>query len=458
VRDELFDSLLAMISARGDDEALALLRDELSRRRRDQDDAKRILTHVPPRAHLMFSDAFLDCLTDERFEAPGALTETIARMPYPDLVPALTDIIKAGREAYPHAIRIRAVETLGACGDTSVLQFVLEHLSVLPHEEAREFTRVLAGFANKEFDKRVETLLGANDAAVRAALISALPATEKRDFLKQIREAVGDADPDVRIAAIWALAELDDKRSLGQAADKLRDPVERVRREAATALGTHGGEQVVKQLKEILADENEVETVKAAAIRGLGASGLKSSIDILVDALEVAGELRGEIVSALATKRGKRDIEAIVNHMKDAEPSLRERLTDVFREMASEGEEAMVELLRQDIPSLRPFVNDILERVGYVESLIRRLSHRDPDVRRRAAEILSFIGTASAFRGIVLAARDPDQEVRVKVTRALETLNTDSGKEILAELQSDPDKRVRKYTTWALQRAKAKSS
>jgi HEAT repeat protein len=126
--------------------------------------------------------------------------------------------------------------------------------------------------------------------------------------------------------------------------------------------------------------------------------------------------------------------------------------------MASEGEEAMVELLRQDIPSLRPFVNDILERVGYVESLIRRLSHRDPDVRRRAAEILSFIGTASAFRGIVLAARDPDQEVRVKVTRALETLNTDSGKEILAELQSDPDKRVRKYTTWALQRAKAKSS
>jgi HEAT repeat protein len=458
VRDELFEALLSMIEARGDDAALVLLRDELSRRRRETDAAVRILAHVPQRAQLVFSETFLECLTDERFPAPGQLTETIARMPYPDLMPALMDIIKAGREGYSHAVRIRALQTIGACGDVSVLQFVLENLAVLPHEEARDFARVLAGFSNKEFDRRAEILLESNDAAVRSALIAALPATGKRDFLKQIRDAVGDADPDVRIAAIWALAEFDDKRSLGQASEKLRDPVERVRREAAAALGSHGGEQVVKQLKDILADENEVDTVKAAAIRGLGASTLKSSIDILVDALEVAGELRGEIVSALASKRGKRDVETIVNHMKDAEPSLRERLTDVFREMAHEGEQAMVELLQQDIPSLRPFVNEVLERVGYVESLIRRLSHRDPDVRRRAAEILSFIGTASAFRGIVLAARDPDQEVRVKVTRALETLNTDSGKEILAELQSDPDKRVRKYTTWALQRAKAKSS
>ena len=103
-------------------------------------------------------------------------------------------------------------------------------------------------------------------------------------------------------------------------------------------------------------------------------------------------------------------------------------------------------------------MTDVLEKVGYVDSLIRRLSHRDPEVRLRAAEILSFIGTLPAFRGIVLAARDPDQEVRVKVTRALETLDSKDGNEILNELQSDPDKRVRKYTTWALQRLRAKSS
>jgi len=458
IRNELLEALLSMIEMRGDDASLALMRSQLARRRHDTADAERILSHVPKRAHLVFSDTFLDCLTDPEFEVEPRLVETMARMPYPAVMPDLMDIIKAGREVYPHRVRIRALKAIGAYGDTAALQFVLENLAVLPHDEAREFTRTLADYAGAEFDRRVEALLETPDAGVRAALISALPATEKEDFLRQIREAVGDADPDVRISAVWALADFDDKRSLGRASDMLRDPVERVRREAADALGAHGGEQIIKQLKGIVADENEVQTVKAAAIRGLGASTLKASVDILVDILELGGELRNDAVRALASKRSRRDIEAIVNHMKDAEPALRDRLTDVFRVMATDGEEAMVDLLQQDIPSLRPFVTDMLEKVGYVESLVRRLSHRSPEVRRNTAEILSFIGTPSAFRGIVLAARDPDQDVRVKVTRALETLNTDSGSDILEELQNDPDKRVRKYTTWALQRTKAKSS
>jgi HEAT repeat protein len=457
-RDELLEALLSMIQKRGDDASLALMRTQLSRRRHHSADAERILSHLPERAHLVLSETFLECLVDPEFEAETRLIETMARMPYPAVMADLMDIIKAGREGYPHRVRIRALKAIGAFGDNAVLQFVLENLAVLPHEEAREYTRTLAGFAGAEFDKRVEALLETSDAGVRSALIAALPATEEQDFLKQIREAVGDTDPDVRISAVWALADFNDRRSLAQASDKLRDPVERVRREAARALGAHGGEQIIKQLKGIVADENEVQTVKAAAIEGLGASTLKTSVDVLVDILELGGENRNDAVKALASKRGRRDIEAIVNHMKDAEPALRDRLTDVFRVMATDGEDAMVDLLQQDIPSLRPFVTDILEKVGYVESLVRRLSHRSPEVRRNTAEILSFIGTPSAFRGIVLAARDPDQDVRVKVTRALETLNTDSGADILAELQSDPDKRVRKYTTWALQRTKAKSS
>jgi HEAT repeat protein len=458
VREELLEAILSMIEKRGNEEALLLLRDRLLVERHDADTASRILRHLPPRGHLLCSQALLTCAADPEFEADDALMEAATRMPYPDLIPNLVDIVKAGREHYPHNVRIRAVKLLGAYEDSAVLQFVLENLSVLPHEEAREFTKLLSGYAGKNFDARVEKLLTVNDAGVRAALIAALPATKKESFLKQIRDAVGDADPDVRIAAIWALADFEDKRALGQATDKLRDPVERVRREAAHALGSNGGEPVVKQFKELLQDESEVETVKAAAIEGLGASQLKTSIDILVDVLEQGGELETEAVRALAQKQSKRDVEAIVGHMKDAEPGLRDRLTKVFREMATVGEGAMVELLKQDIPSLRPFVTDVLEKVGYVDSLIRRLSHRDPAVRRNAAGILSFIGTLPAFRGIVLAARDPDQEVRVKVTRALEALDSKDGKEILNELQSDPDKRVRKYTTWALQRLRAKSS
>ena len=125
--------------------------------------------------------------------------------------------------------------------------------------------------------------------------------------------------------------------------------------------------------------------------------------------------------------------------------------------MRENGEQGLAELLREDIPSLKPFVVEILEATGYVESRIRKLSHKDPSVRRESAEFLSLVGTKSAFRGIVLAVRDPDEEVRVEVTKALEKLETKDDKAILHSLENDPDRRVRKYTHWAIERLRAKS-
>ena len=125
--------------------------------------------------------------------------------------------------------------------------------------------------------------------------------------------------------------------------------------------------------------------------------------------------------------------------------------------MGIKGEEVMIELLKEDIPSLRSFITEILESTGFVESAIRKLAHRSISVRREAAQVLSLIGTKSAFRGIVLAARDPDEEVRVQVVKALEKLNTKEGKKLLEDLQADPDKRIRKYTLWALERVKSKN-
>ena len=113
--------------------------------------------------------------------------------------------------------------------------------------------------------------------------------------------------------------------------------------------------------------------------------------------------------------------------------------------------------MREDIPSLRSYIGEILEKTGHIESKIRKLSHRDTNRRREAAEFLSLIGTRSAFRGIVLAARDPDEEVRVRVIKALEKLETEEGNEILQALENDPDRRVRKYTLWALERLRAKA-
>ena len=75
-------------------------------------------------------------------------------------------------------------------------------------------------------------------------------------------------------------------------------------------------------------------------------------------------------------------------------------------------------------------------------------------MRRRPCPV---VGSVPAFRGIVLAARDPDPEVRVAVTRALERLAGPEGATLLAELEADPNPRVRKYVLWAMERVKAKN-
>jgi hypothetical protein len=121
-----------------------------------------------------------------------------------------------------------------------------------------------------------------------------------------------------------------------------------------------------------------------------------------------------------------------------------------------QGESAVEELLKEDIPSLKPFITEILDKTGFVEDRIRRLSHRDPLVRRESAGFLSLLGSAAAFRGLVMAARDPDEDVRVQVVKALERLETKKGREILKSLENDPERRIRKYTAWAMERLRAK--
>ena len=454
---ELYTQALETVQARGDDNAIRLVKGELQKKRGNNEVAAEILNHLPERSQSLLADLLLDFLTDPTFEPRAELRSVLNRYPERLLVPRLIHIITAGREVYPHAVRITALRLLGEFKLSYTLQFVLEHLRVLPIDEAREFAATLAKMAGKEFDRRVTHILESPDSSTRAALIACLPGTGKKEFLKQIRAGLDDADPDVRIACLWSLLHFDDTRSFNQAVERLRDPVERVRIETARALGEFGSADVVKRFKDTLTDENEVETVKEAAIEGLGYSKHMNAVEVLIQALSEQEEFENQIVAALANKTEKKELSRLVELFKDAEPTLRDRLTRVFKAMGEEGEQAMRGLLEEEISSLQPYLAEILETTGFVEDAIRKLAHRDPELRRDAASALSLVGTKAAFRGIVRAARDPDEDVRVQVTRALESLGSEGGQEILEDLKKDPDRRVRKYTQWALQRIESKS-
>ena len=455
--NELYKNTLECVHLRGNDSALAMLARELIDIRNHKTLLKDVLQALPARGAFLIMPILEEFLKDPDFPLKDELRNALAIMPEAEVQTVVMDIIRKGRDSYSHAVRIQALKILGEMKKDSCLQIILENLSILPLDEAREFAAMLSSYAEDLFNDRVRSILNSVDAQSRATIIVSLPATGKKTFLKEIKAALGDANPAVRIASIWALVEYSETKELTRSIDMLRDPVPEVRKEVARALGTSGSPAVLKAMEAVLNDENEVASVISGIIEGLGASEAVESVAVLGRKIAVEDEYRMDCIRSLSGKKDKKSLAALIELFKDAGPQLREDLSMVFKMMGYEGETTMVELLKEDIPSLQKYIAEVLESTGFVEKHIRRLKHRDPALRQESASFLAAVRTKAAFRGIVLAARDPNPDVRIEVVKALEVLNTDEGKEILKDLEQDPDKKVRKYTYWALERVRTKS-
>ncbi len=453
----VYDEVLKAIHNRGTDKALFLMHEELKNRQNNHERLIRILNRIPARADFIFIDTLFSLLKNPRFKEYQSLCRVFGRIAPDTYIDKLMEIIRGGREKYPHRVRIEALKILGETGKDGCLQIVLENLPILPLDEAKAFTKTLYQYSGEDFNRKAAELLGNVDSTIRASLIAALPATGSKEFIKEIRNSLNDSDPDVRIACTWALADFGDYKSLNQAVDMLRDPVGRVREEAARVIGSVGQKEAVSRLKEILPDKNEVLSVKESAVKGLARSSSLESVNILIDAVESDKSLRDPVIRALSFKRKEKEIKSLIEHFKDAGSELKDIITETFKKMGEAIEAPLSKLMQEDIASLHQYIVEILEKTGYVDAKIRKLANRNVNVRKRAASFLSLIGSLSAFRGIVLASRDPSSEVRVEVVKALEKLETEDGEKILNSLKDDPDKKVRTYTLWAMERLKAKS-
>ncbi len=454
---ELYENTLACIRERGTDEALGQLSRELVEVKDNEGLLKKLLQALPERGAYLFMPVLGEFLCNPDFALKDELREVMKNMPPSDVQNRAMEILRGGRDRYSHSVRILALMILGDMKRDSCLQILLENLPVLPLEEAREFTVLLSSYSEDLFNERVRSILASVDARSRAALIAALPVTGKKTFIKEIRESLDDVNPEVRIASIWSLIEYGESRELSRCMGMLRDPIPRVRCELARAMGAYGSAAVLKELEGVLRDENEVESVVRSVIEGLSEAENSESVEMLVRKLAEEDDYRRDCIRALSRRKDKKSIRTIIELFKDAGPRLREDLSSVFKMMGYEGEQTMLALLKEDIPSLQRYIAEVLESTGFVETHIRKLKHRDSAVRRESASFLAAIRTRSAFRGIVLAARDPNREVRVEVAKALEILNSEDGKDILKELENDPDRKVRKYTFWALERVRTKS-
>ena len=455
---EAYRATVACVAGRGDQQAFGLLAGELKARGGDSRTMKVLLAEMPTSGAPLLLEPVMALFRDPENPYRPEVRETLKRFPPSRIVPPLLSIIRTPWRALPVFVRIEAVRLLGELELSYCLQTVLENMWVLPGEDAREFMRVLANYPRKLLLKKVEAMLGTSDSRIRASIIAALPATGDDRFFSHIRGILKDVDPEVRIAGIWSLTEFEGVEWSEEDYAILRDPVARVRVEAARALGTVATQPMLDAMESRLTDPDEPASVKTAIIEGLAHSQTPASVDILVGGLDREGTpFRDEIVKALSRKISSGQMERLFEHFKDAGPPLREEMTLAFKAMGEAGGHAMAELLREEIASLRPFIMEVLESSGHTEYQIRRLSNKDVAVRRRAAKFLTSVSSLSALRGLVLAAKDPDEEVRIHVVKALEKLTTKEGQHLLESLKNDPSSKVRRYTLWALERKKAKS-
>jgi HEAT repeat protein len=453
-----YKAVLAAIKARGDDEACKVLAEELTARRSEPELVSALLAATDGSASDCIFDSLAGLFSDPGFPLREELRDALARQEPERVIPFALSFLRADRAGTARVLRRDALIIAGTLKLSWAIQRTLETLPTMDLDEIRALAPIIVGTDAKAFRSKARYILDGVDSPSRAAIIAALPPTGDRTFIADVKAALHDADPDVRASAVKALTAFQEEKALTAGGlDLLRDPVERVRVAAAAALAETGGSTVTGKLAELLSDPNEVDEVKSSLVRGLGKASSTASLDLLIDELGTMEGWTTELESALSQRNSRKDLARILERFKDATGELKPRIAESVKGMGSRGEDALVELLGEDIVSLKPHIVEALESLGYVESRIRELKHRDPAVRRQSASALSLVGSKAAYRGIVLAARDPDPEVRVSVARALERLAGPRGEAMLADLAGDPDSKVRKYMLWAMERVKAKA-
>ncbi len=453
---QIYKEVITLICSRGPDKAQSLLGTELRNQRYRNDILEFILPHLPPHAAPVYKDILLEFLVDPVYSAEEAYLDIMSRLPYSMFINTVLDILES-HSAKPYPVRLRALRVLGVWHLDQNLQTIIENLPLLSTEYYPEFTRYFAAMNETVLIERVSFILASPDVSIRAALISCLPQNCISALSKEIRSGIRDSSPEIRIASARTLSRIKGFLTVEELVRLIKDPVERVRQESALLTGTASPKGILEVFEQIIWNTDESIETKRAVLTSLSIDSRIRSIEILVHYLDQGNILEKEVIAALSMKTCSRSLIRLAKYFQHSNSVLKNKLIEVFRAMGKDCERELTPLLREITPNLKPFLVNVLTSIGYVETLIHRFRNRSPAIRREAAELLSIIGTESAYRGIILAVRDPDTEVRIHAVKALEALANQDSELILKFLKYDPDKKVRQYTQWAMKRMEANS-
>ena len=275
-------------------------------------------------------------------------------------------------------------------------------------------------------------------------------------FLNTILSFLSDSSPAVRIASVKAAVASGNSNALDECLPLLHDPQEEVRMETAKTIGRYGLKKGIEQLKGLLFDPGETAGVKKAVLTGLAYGGTEESFDALAEKLYENGELIGETINALCSFNDDVYIRKLFQFLVTAPPKVHPHFMKVLYRLGRKAEIIAEKILLEKKSPLREYAVEFLDNSGLLETAARKLVHRDPEERYRAAEFLALVGSRKAYRYLMTAAKDPSKKVRIEVIKAVDRLQSIEGNTVLEELKEDPDRKVRRYTVWALERAAAR--
>jgi HEAT repeat protein len=190
----------------------------------------------------------------------------------------------------------------------------------------------------------------------------------------------------------------------------LADPSPEIRQAALMALAAQRVADLADSLEPMLMDTAPV--VRRSAVAALADRPSDRTRRVLMERVERDTEIRGDIMSALG---------------RIGDPQAVARIVSVFRSCSPADQISAVDALGViDSPSVEPF-------------LCRQLANPDPRVRRHAVRALVHIGSTTALRRVVLAARDSNAHVRLALSKALASCPHPTARQTLERLSVDPD-------------------
>ena len=298
--------------------------------------------------------------------------------------------------------------------------------------------------------------------------------------------ALRDRDEDegsVKAAASAALAKLRDATAIPLLVKELRETDERSARSVAEALVGFGS-LAVPALVELLGDSSHPsgrfwaarvlgrigdpgavdelvarlhdrdDRLRVAAAEALGAIGDPRALQAVVRATlrDPAPQVRAHAASAVARIEGERALDVLVAALADPDYATRIRALEAFETMRIEDTSPLETALRDPNLEVRRRAALALERVGYLDQTVGRLSSEDGPTRTRAYAALLEMGHAGLVESIASYVRHPSFEVRAIAARACGELGSAKTVPILLGAIGDDSWPVRAAVCGALGR------